>query len=233
MNSTEICSNVLTPMQMLDTENKPVPNNPIIRVKELCERDRRCLLMHLLELDDSDRLQRFGMQLSDEAITKYVQKINFSRDSVFGVFDSSFKLVGAGHLAYIPREALPFIANATTKGRTAEFGISVSVSARGMGVGTKLFHRAEIHCRNADVDTLYIHCLSSNQIMMHLADKMAMDIHHDHGEAEVFLKLRSSNSSSMMQEPTDEQIATLDYAMKANTRTAAKWLECFPAFKTF
>lgn len=233
MNSTEICSDALAPAQLPTAGNEAVHNHPNIRVKELCERDRRSLLMHFLELDDADRLLRFGTVLPDELITKYVQKINFTRDSVFGVFDSKLKLVAVGHLAYIPREALPFIATATTKGRTAEFGVSVSVAARGMGIGTKLFHRAEIHCRNADIDTLYIHCLSANQVMMHLAIKSDMEIHHDHGETDAFLKLRPANPSSMMREAIDEQAATLDYAMKANTRTAAKWLECFPAFKTF
>jgi len=233
MNSTEICSDVLTSMQLPKTENESVQNNATVRVKELSERDRRCLLMHFLEMSDADRLLRFGVALPDELITKYVQKINFTRDAVFGVFDSKFKLVGVGHLAYIPREALPFIANATTKGCTAEFGVSVSVAARGMGIGTKLFHRAEIHCRNADVDTLYIHCLSSNQVMMHLATKADMEIHHDHGESDAFLKLRPANPSSMMQEAVDEQVATFDYALKANTRAAAKWLEYFPVFKTF
>ncbi|MGZ3253576.1 MAG: GNAT family N-acetyltransferase [Burkholderiaceae bacterium] len=220
-------------MQLPASENEPVPNNLTVRVKELSERDRRCLLMHFLELDEADRLLRFGMVLPDELITKYVQKINFTRDAVFGVFDNKFKLVGVGHLVYIPREALPLIANATTKGLTAEFGVSVSAGARGMGIGSKLFHRAEIHCRNADVDTLYIHCLSGNQVMMHLAIKADMEIHHDHGESDAFLKLRPANPSSMMQEAVDEQVATFDYALKANTRTAAKWLECFPVFKTF
>jgi RimJ/RimL family protein N-acetyltransferase len=233
MNSTEIGSDVLTPMQLPTTASEPVQDHPVVRVKELSERDRRCLLMHFLDLNDADRLLRFGTVLPDELITRYVQKINFSRDSVFGVFDSKFKLVGVGHLAYLPREALPFIADVTTKGRTAEFGISVSESARGNGIGTKLFHRAEIHCRNADVDTLYIHCLSANHVMMHLAVKADMEIHSDHGEADAFLKLRPASPSSMMQEAVDEQVATFDYTMKANTRTAAKWLECFPAFKTF
>jgi RimJ/RimL family protein N-acetyltransferase len=233
MNSTEMGSNGSASTRLTKTPGEPLQNTPTIRVKELCERDRRSLLMHFLDLSDADRLLRFGAVLPDELITKYVQKINFSRDSVFGVFDSGFQLVGVGHLAYLPREALSFIENVTTKNRTAEFGVSVSPPARGMGIGTKLFQRAEIHCRNADVDTLYIHCLSSNHVMMHLAVKADMEIHSNHGETDAFLKLRPATPSSMMREAVDEQSATLDYAMKANTRTAAKWLECFPVFKTF
>ncbi|MGZ8316076.1 MAG: hypothetical protein ACXW3B_13010, partial [Telluria sp.] len=41
---------------------------------------------------------------------------------------------------------------------------------------SKLFERAAIHCRNQDVDTLYMHCLSSNKVMMHIARKAGMEI---------------------------------------------------------
>lgn len=196
-----------------------------VRVKELSERDRRRLLMHFLALNDNDRYLRFGSMLSDELITKYVQMINFARDSVFGVYDGNFKLVGVGHLAFAPRDVLPVVSDATTKERVAEFGVSVSSSARGMGVGSKLFERAAIHCRNADVDTLYIHCLASNQTMIHIAKKAGMEIFRLHGEADAYLKLLPANPASVMQEAVEEQVASFDYAFKANARAAAKWLE--------
>jgi RimJ/RimL family protein N-acetyltransferase len=196
-----------------------------VRVKELSERDRRHLLMHFLGLDDSDRLLRFGTRLSDELITRYVQRMNFARDTVFGVYDSKFNLVGVGHLAFAPREALPLVSNATVKERVAEFGLSVSASARGMGIGTKLFERAAIHCRNADVDTLYMHCLASNQTMIHIAKKAGMEIHRVHNEADAYLTLYPANPASVLQEAVEEQVAALDYAFKSNTRIAAKYLE--------
>ncbi|OGB27704.1 MAG: histone acetyltransferase [Burkholderiales bacterium RIFCSPLOWO2_02_FULL_57_36] len=197
----------------------------VVRVKELSERDRRRLLMHFLALNDNDRYLRFGSMLSDELITKYVQMINFSRDAVFGVYDNDFKLVGVGHLAFAPRDVLPIVSDATTKERVAEFGVSVSASARGIGVGSKLFERAAIHCRNADVDTLYIHCLASNQTMIHIAKKAGMEIFRLHGEADAYLKLRPANPASVMQEAVEEQVASFDYALKANARAATKWLE--------
>ncbi len=211
-----------------DKEDRNLPSAPekfVVRVKELSERDRRRLLMHLLALDENDRYLRFGSVLSDELITKYVQTIDFSRDSVFGVHDSNFKLVGVGHLAFAPRDVIPVVGAATVKEKIAEFGVSVSTSARGMGVGSKLFERAAIHCRNADVDTLYMQCLASNQTMIHIAKKAGMEIHRLHGEADAYLKLLPANPASVMREAVDEQVASLDYAFKANTRAATKWLE--------
>jgi GNAT superfamily N-acetyltransferase len=198
-----------------------------VRVKELAERDRRRLLMHFLALSESDRLLRFGTVLPDEAITRYVQKLNFSRDSVFGVYDNDFRLVGAGHLAFAPREAVPAVRDATTKERVAEFGVSVSAAARGMGIGSRLFERAAIHCRNADVDALYMHCLSSNRIMMHIARKSGMQIERSCGEADAYLKLAPANPASVLQEAMQEQVAVFDYTLKANARAASKWLASF------
>lgn len=206
-------------------------DKPTVRVKELSERDRRRLLMHFLALDDSDRLLRFGIVLPDELVTRYVQMLDFSRDTVFGVYNDNLALVGVGHLAFAPREAMPVLSGATLKARIAEFGVSVSASARGMGVGSKLFERAAIHCRNEDVDTLYMHCLSSNQTMIHIARKAGMEIHREYGEADAYLKLTPASPGTMLSEAVDEQFASLDYALKANTKAAVKLWRRLPGVK--
>jgi hypothetical protein len=100
-----------------------------------------------------------------------------------------------------------------------------------MGIGTKLFERAAIHCRNVDVDTLYMHCLASNHTMMHIAKKAGMAISQDHGEADAYLQVLPATASSVMQEAVDEQVASFDYALKANAQAANKWLGNFPRFK--
>jgi RimJ/RimL family protein N-acetyltransferase len=207
------------------------PHRPAARVKEVPERDRRRLLMHFLALGERDRHLRFGSVLPDELITRYVQHLDFTRDTVFGVYDADLHLVGVGHLAFAPREAVRAVSEATVKERVAEFGVSVSESARGIGIGTKLFERAAMHCRNADVDTLYVHCLASNQAMMHIAKKAGMEIHRDHGEADAYLKLSPANPASVLQEAMEEQVASLDYSLKANTRAAVKLLHSIPGFK--
>jgi RimJ/RimL family protein N-acetyltransferase len=206
------------------------PDTPAVRVKELSERDRRRLLNHFLALEASDRLLRFGSVLPDELITRYVQKLDFNRDSVFGVFDENLVLLGVGHLAFAPREALPALSGATGKARVAEFGVSVSAAARGRGIGSKLFQRAAIHCRNEDVDTLYMHCLASNRIMMHIAKKAGMTIRRDYGEADAYLQLSPASPRTMLKEAMEEQVATLDYNFKRNTRAAIKWWNRLPYF---
>ncbi|WP_344763670.1 GNAT family N-acetyltransferase [Actimicrobium antarcticum] len=210
---------------------EPAGPHTAVRVKELSERDRRRMLMHFLALVDSDRLLRFGTVLPDELVTRYVQKLDFARDTLFGVYNSKLELIGVGHLAFAPRDAMPLFAEATTKELVAEFGLSVSASARSMGIGTKLFERAAIHCRNGDVDTLYMHCLASNHTMIRIARKAGMQIHRSHGEADAYLKLVPANPSSVMQEAVEEQVAQFDYTLKANTRAAVKWLNSLRGVK--
>ena len=196
------------------------PGRPTVLVKELGERDRRRILRHFLALDSNDRLLRFGSMIPDEQIQAYVAKIDFKRDIVFGVVNRVFQLVGVGHLAFAPADK----GKPTQKARVAEFGVSVSASARGQGVGSRLFQRAAIHCRNADVDTLYMQFLTSNQTMMHIARKAGMEIKREYGEADAYLQLPPPSPASVMAEALEEQWAVIDYAVKANARAAVKWL---------
>lgn len=194
---------------------------PAVLVKALGKRDRRRMLRHFLALDDADRLLRFGTVLPDAQIHAYVDKIDFSRDIVFGVVSRVFQLVGVGHLAFAPAD--PARPGAADKKRVAEFGVSVSKSARGQGVGTRLFERAAIHCRNAGIDTLYMQCLSTNRTMMHIAKKAGMEIKREHGEADAYLHLPPPSPGSVMREAVEEQFALIDYTVKANARAAVKW----------
>jgi GNAT superfamily N-acetyltransferase len=190
-----------------------------ILVKQLAERDRRRMLKHFMALDDRDRLLRFGTVLPDEMVVAYVGKIDFARDTVYGVYNKMFQLVAVGHLAFAPKAQLGAV---TDKDKVAEFGVSVSASARGQGIGSKLFERAAIHCRNSDVDTLYMQCLSSNKTMMHIAKKAGMAITREYGEADAHLRLLPPSPGTVMQEAIEEQFAKIDYTLKANTRAAAK-----------
>ena len=192
---------------------------PPVLVKELSERDRRRVLRHLLALDSNDRLLRFGSMIPDAQISAYVDKLDFSRDIVFGVVNNVFQLVGMGHLAFASADGR----KSTTKQQIAEFGVSVSASARGQGVGTRLFQRAAIHCRNSDVDTLYMQCLTSNQTMMHIARKAGMRIKREYGEADAHLELPPPSPGSVMAEALEEQFAAIDYTVKANARAAMKF----------
>ena len=185
-----------------------------VLVKALSERDRRRVLRHFLALDRDDRLLRFGSVIPDAQIEAYVAKLDFTNDIVFGVYNRVFRLVGVGHLAFTSKDAHPDAIHYTDKEKVAEFGVSVSKSARGQGVGSRLFERAATHCRNSDVDTLYMQCLSSNRTMMHIAKKAGMEIRREYGEADAHLHLPPPSASSVLAEALEEQMAKIDYTVK-------------------
>ena len=194
-----------------------------VLVKSLAERDRRRVRRHFMALDRDDRLLRFGSVLPDPQLEAYVAKLDFTKDIVFGVYNRMFQLVGVGHLAFTSRDAHPDSIHYTDKEKVAEFGVSVSKSARGQGIGTRLFERTAIHCRNSDVDTLYMQCLSSNRTMMHIAKKAGMEIRREYGEADAHLHLPPPSPGSVLAEALEEQFAKIDYTVKANVRAATKW----------
>lgn len=210
---TEVNNNPTLPADQTDP-------NPVM-VRELAANDRDALLAHFLALDDEDRLLRFGQIVPNHVIENYVRTMDFTRDTVFGVFDHQLELIGVGHLAYLPSQ---------NDKRTAEFGVSVLERARGKGVGTKLFERAAIRSRNTQVTTLYMHCLSRNATMMHIARKSGMRIEYDHGEADAYLSLDPANHSTILAEMMQEQAAAFDYAMKRQAqRTAQLFQSLIPA----
>jgi RimJ/RimL family protein N-acetyltransferase len=177
-----------------------------VLVRELHEGHRVKILEHLLALDETDRQLRFGMHASNEMISAYVEKLNFTADTLFGVFNHELQLDGLAHLAYSKNKYQS----------TAEFGVSVSARARGLGVGSALFKRAATHARNANITILYVHCLASNKVMMHIAKKAGMEIDFAYGEADAFLKLPASTNSSIVSEVVQAQMADIDYAIKKN-----------------
>lgn len=198
---------------MFDLTNALKPFSNLVR--DLQANHREKIRAHLLSLSDTDRTLRFGMHTSDDVIDHYVNGIDFEHDSVFGVFDNKLELIGFAHLGYSRYSSTPST-------QTAEFGVSVSERGRGKGVGSALFHRAAIHARNTHVEILYVHCLSTNKVMMHIAKKAGMEIEYSYGEADAYLRLMPPDSSSIVSEVVQAEVADLDYIIKSNYKQTKK-----------
>ena len=183
---------------------------PRVLIRELHAGHAEKIRLHFKSLGSEDRLLRFGMYTSDEMLDKYVNTINFHRDAIFGVFDNNLNLIGCAHLGY-PTSNL--VVNST-----AEFGVSVIAEGRGKGVGSALFKRAAIHARNTNIKVLYVHYLSRNKVMMHIAKKAGMSIEFSFGEADAYLTLPPSTNTSLVAEAVQAQVADIDYALKKNIR---------------
>jgi RimJ/RimL family protein N-acetyltransferase len=195
--------------------NDHLPSTPYaarqtIPVRELHAGHRDQILGHLLQLNDEDRRLRFGTQTPDEVIALYVERLDFNKDTIFGIFNAELSLIGMAHLAYLPE--------AEGRPRAAEFGVSVLPEGRAKGLGTALLKRSAVHSRNTRIETLYVHCLVSNKVMLHLAQKADMLVEYAYGDADAYLKLSPASPATIVEEAANEQWADLDYAMKSNLK---------------
>lgn len=177
----------------------------LVPIRELEERHRERVLQHLLRLEPSDRYLRFGYSANDEQIHRYVEKINFETDDVFGIFNQRLTLIAMAHLAY----------TTDNKGRkSAEFGVSVLKIGRGLGLGTRLFERSATHAQNLGINTLYIQALSENTGMLKIARRAGATVERDGTESEAWLQLPEASLDSRVGEMVEKQIAEVDYQIK-------------------
>lgn len=170
----------------------PAPLEPSARqrafgwvpIRSLTERHRPRMLAHLLALGSTDRYLRFGYAAGDEQIRRYVERIAFERDEIFGVFNRRLELVALAHLACDPSAD-------TEPGRpgTAEFGVSVAVRSRGRGLGARLFDHAMLRAHQRGVVTIVIHALAENEAMLKIVRHAGATLEHTGVDAEACLRL--------------------------------------------
>ncbi len=167
---------------------------------ELTRLERNALEQHLLALDAEDRRLRFGVALPDQTIRDYVARIDFERDAVFGAFDDALRLVAAAHLARCDGHV--------------ELGVSVLPDWRGHGAGAALLARSHTHARNWGIRALFMHCLSENGAMMHLARKQGMRIFTGRGESDAWLALPPADVASYTNQLLAQRLGLFDFALK-------------------
>ena len=179
-----------------------------ILIRELSRFELPALEHHFLALAGEDRRLRFGASLNDFAVRAYVKGIDFERDAVFGVLDDELRVIGAAHLAQ-------------SNGH-AELGVCVLPGHRNRGIGGALLARAHTHARNWRAHALFMHCLTENSAMMHLARKQRMEIVAATGEADAWLELPPADASSYMSAVFDQRAALYDYALKSQLAGARR-----------
>jgi RimJ/RimL family protein N-acetyltransferase len=171
-------------------------------IQKLSSLQRPDLQRHLRTLSPADRRLRFGMYIKDAALDHYVEGIDFARDRVFGIYGRDMLLVGMAHLALDRAQQF------------AELGLSVEPAQRGKGYGLALLLRAKLHATNLGYTTLFMQCLSENQIMIHLAKKAGLRVVTGQGEADAHLKLERTSYGAVAREAIEDQVALVDLLLK-------------------
>lgn len=187
----------------------PAASAAVVPIRSMGRAQAERILAHLLALEPHDRYLRFGYAANDEQIGRYVERLNFDRDELFGIFNRRLDLIAMAHLAF---SVDPTCASC------AEFGVSVAKTARGRGYGRRLFERAVMHARNEGVDLLFIHALSENTAMLRIARSAGARIEREGPESEAHLRLPPADFDSRVTELIDEQLAQTNYQLKAQAK---------------
>jgi ribosomal protein S18 acetylase RimI-like enzyme len=191
-----------------------------VPIRSLSPRHKPRALAHLLALEAGDRHLRFGYAAADEQIRRYVERIDFDRDEVFGVFNRRLQLVALAHLAYEPSTDGP-----AGRVSAAEFGVSVAVGARGRGYGSRLFDHAMLRARNRGVDTLVIHALTENVAMLKIVRRAGAQVESVGNDAEAWLRLPPESAISHVEALVEQRVGELDYQFKEGAQLAGERID--------
>lgn len=131
----------------------------------------------LFDLTTEDRYLRFGYQSPDAAIESYI-------DSTFGA--SNNRWFGIEHEGRIIATCH---ANFDPETEQTELGFTVSPEFRGRGLGDLLFKRGKTWANSKGSKSIFLHCLSENKVIQHIAMKNGMHvIPLSYGEKEAVLE---------------------------------------------
>jgi ribosomal protein S18 acetylase RimI-like enzyme len=173
--------------------------------------DRDSLERHFLALEGEDRRLRFGSTISDDGLRAYVARLDFERDGLFAVQDEDLEMLAVVHVA--------------PTGNSAELGLSVLPGWRGKGLGNALLTRAVTFLRNRGTLEAFVHCLSENGAMMHLARKNGMRIVYSGAESDARLQLDPPTANSFINEWLGDQQAHAVQAVRRNARLTSRLLD--------
>jgi RimJ/RimL family protein N-acetyltransferase len=167
--------------------------------------DRDALHEHFAQLSNHDLRLRFGHVPDPGRLRRYVDDLDFGRDTVFGV-RSDERLAGVTHVALFDG--------------AAELGLSVLPGYRGQGVAAAMFDRSVLHARNRGVVELFMHCLSENQAMRKLARRAGMRILVEGTETDAWVELPPGNPFTVGQELAAQQLALVDETLRVQLALA-------------
>lgn len=118
------------------------------------------VLAHLRQLSDDDLALRFGLaRVKDETLVGYVRGLNFERDVVLTLQDSSGDIVALAHAARYE------VWQGTVREACAEVSFSVVPAHRGRGLAGRLMQAIIDAAAEAGVGCLYAQCVGANRPM--------------------------------------------------------------------
>jgi RimJ/RimL family protein N-acetyltransferase len=165
------------------------------------------LVKHFFDdIRGEDRRLRFGHVVDDEIIERYIT-------------DDSFEQYGLRNMWFIVEEGCDVVASCHVaydrQTNSAELGLTVSPDYRDQKIGQELFNRGAIWARAMGAESLFMHCLSENKAVQHIAKKNGMTIVTlDPSEKEATIKVTKNQLMAGYYDAVLEQMAIYDSAVR-------------------
>ena len=180
--------------------------------KLLNDIDKTNLVNHFInDIKGDDRRLRFGGIIDDETIKKYINKSfeNFGFNDMWFIVDVQTpecfgrKVVATCHVNY------------DSSTQTAELGLTVSPDYRNQKIGQELFIRGITWARMKGAETIFMHCLSENMAIQHIARKGGMTVVTiDPAEKESSVTVKKNPVVAGFEDAVFEQIAVYDMVVR-------------------
>ena len=166
-------------------------------IRPLTSSERENVRHFYLSLSADDRRKRFCCSLSDDTISKYVDRLNFTRDTVIGAFDEQAQIMGLAELVRGPNDS--------------EMAFSVRPDRRGQKIGTKLLERLIALAGICGIKKVFVMFLSDNTPMRKMAMRAGMPVDTSDGESHAARDVPTPSAEELARWFAEESMAHAEY----------------------
>ena len=166
-------------------------------IRKITAFERDAVKAFYLALPAEDRRKRFCCTTSDEALSKYVEGLDFMRHTILGAFNEHAELIGVAELAPGANES--------------ELAFAVRPDMRSRRIATRLMERILLHARMSGVGRVFVMFLSDNAPMRRMARNAGMVVKTDGGDAHASRELPAPSAEELSRWSTKEAAAHSEY----------------------
>ena len=185
--------------------------------------DKDNLEAHFInDIRGEDRRLRFGGAIDDDTVRKYLKSSfeEFGCKNMWFIVDTETpkqfnrKVVATCHVNYDERT------------NTAELGLTVGPDYRNQKIGQELFNRGITWARMRGAETIFMHCLSENMAVQHIARKGGMAVVTiDPSEKESSITIKKNPVIAGFEDAIFEQMAVYDMLVRNQKWFFTKFLK--------
>jgi RimJ/RimL family protein N-acetyltransferase len=186
--------------------------------RKLSHLDKQKLIDHFLnDIVDEDRRLRFGFEAPDSSVKDYINKsltYDYGYCSMWFVVDVGDRIVASCHVSL------------NRDNNSAEMGCTVSPDYRDQKIGQELFTRGITWARMAGAEHVFMHCLSENKVIQHIAKKGGMTVVTlDPSEKESTIQVKQNRFEAGWKDYVMDTIAVYDMSIRQQYFFVKKYLK--------